>query len=75
MFAYIKAITATLFIAEVLSAFAFGAATVLLFTLHLHGAIFWGLEAIAGCAVVYASFLFFRSALAYEKSARIPVED
>ena len=75
MFAYVKAITATLFIAEVLSAFAFGTATVILLTLHLHGIIFWGLEAIAACAVLYGSALFFRRALAYELSARNPVEE
>lgn len=72
MFAFIKAIAATILIAEVAGAFALGLVTMILFTLHLHGLIFWGIEAITACFVIYGCALFFRKALAYEKSVSQP---
>lgn len=75
MFAVIKAIAATILIAEVAGAFALSLVTLVLFTLHVHGLIFWGLEAITACLVIYGCVLFFRSALAYERTASRPTED
>ena len=75
MFAVIKAIAATILIAEVAGAFALGFVTLVLFALHVHGLIFWGLEAITACLVLYGCARFFRSALAYERTASLPVQD
>lgn len=69
MSAFIKAIAATILIAEIAGAFALGFVTLILYALHIHGLIFWGIEAITACFVFYGCFLFFQKALAYEKSA------
>ena len=68
MFAYIKALVATILIAEIASAFALGLVTMILFALHLHGLIFWGLEAITAAVVLYGCCLYFNCALRYERA-------
>ncbi|MEQ8557786.1 MAG: hypothetical protein RIB03_05670 [Henriciella sp.] len=72
MFALIKALAATILIAEVAGAFALGLVTVVLFGLHIHGLIFWGIEAITTCFVLYGCAFFFSRALAYERSVSLP---
>ena len=68
MFAYIKALAATILIAEISGAFLLSFVTLILFALHIHGVIFWGLEAITAAFVVYLCTQFFSRALAYEKA-------
>ena len=69
MSAVIKAIVATVLIAEIAGAFALGFVTLVLFALHVHGLIFWGVEAITAAVVLYGCFLYFNSALRYETTA------
>ncbi|WP_300377935.1 hypothetical protein [Henriciella sp.] len=68
MFAYIKALAATILIAEISGAFLLSFVTLILFALHIHGVIFWGVEAITAAFVVYLCTQFFSRALAYEKA-------
>ena len=69
MFAYIKALAATILVAEISGAFFLSFVTLILFALHIHGVIFWGLEAITAAFVIYGCTLFFTRALAYERTA------
>lgn len=66
MFAYFRAICATLLVLEISGAFAIGFATLVLFALHVSGVAFWGIEALVVAGVLYTSALFFSRALSYE---------
>ncbi len=71
MFAFIKALTATILIAEISGAFALGISTLFLLALHVsvEGVFFWSVEALVSAAVVYICSLFFIRALTYERAA------
>ena len=71
MFAFIKAMTATLLIAEISGAFALGVTALFLLAVHVHvdGVFFWSIEALVGAAVIYGCSVFFMRALAYERAA------
>ena len=66
--ATIRAAIAGLFILEVSGAFLLGFVSLVLFTLHVTGVIFWGVEAVTALVALYLSGLFFMSALKYERS-------
>lgn len=69
MAALLRAAVAGLFMFEISAAFLMGLAALILFALHITGAIFWGVEAITAIGALYLSSLFFRSALKYERQA------
>ena len=69
MFAYIRAIFATLLVFEISGAFAIGSATIMLLMMHVTGIVFWSVEAVMTAAVLYVCALFFMRAIKYEKSA------
>ncbi|RIJ31611.1 hypothetical protein [Henriciella algicola] len=69
MAALFRAAVAGIFMFEISAAFFMGLAALLLFALHITGAIFWGVEAITAIGALYLSSLFFRSALRYERQA------
>ena len=69
MFAYIRAIFATLLVLEISGAFAIGSATILLLMMHVSGIAFWSVEALMSAAVLYVCALFFMRAIKFEKSA------
>ncbi|MEQ9316035.1 MAG: hypothetical protein RLN72_09285 [Henriciella sp.] len=68
MFAYFRAICATLLVFEISGAFAIGFVTLVLLALHVSGIVFWGIEALVGAGVLYMCALFFSRALSYELS-------
>ncbi|MGB3626263.1 MAG: hypothetical protein WA989_10550 [Henriciella sp.] len=68
MFAYIRAICATVLIFEISGAFALGVATLILLALHVSGIAFWSVEALTLAGVCYVCALFFSRALSYELS-------
>jgi|TARA_Y100001947_G_scaffold113547_1_gene97759 hypothetical protein len=69
MAALLRAAVAGIFMFEISAAFFMGLAALLLFALHITGAIFWGVEAMTAIGALYLSSLFFRSALRYERQA------
>lgn len=69
MAALFRAAVAGIFMFEISAAFFMGLAALLLFALHITGAIFWGVEAMTAIGALYLSSLFFRSALRYERQA------
>ena len=71
MSAFLRAAVAGIFMLEISAAFMIGFVTLILFALHAHGVLFWGVETITAGAAMYLSGLFFLSALKYERQAQM----
>ncbi|MAN73285.1 MAG: hypothetical protein CME84_04250 [Henriciella sp.] len=70
MSAMLRAAVAGVFMFEISAAFFMGLSALILFTLHVTGSIFWGVEAMTALGALYVSSLFFMSALKYERQAQ-----
>ena len=75
MFVVVKAVAATILIAEIAGGFFLGLESLVLMSMNVTGALFWSVEGITAIAVLFGCVLYFRRALAYEKSVSVPVRD